>query len=438
MNISRRDLLRTAGVVAATSPAWALLGCDAPGNSGGSDSNTLAVLANAVHQTYVTGTAGAKINVLKGVLSNPPSISWHVADYLQMQQLELRQATLGSSNISLYFALQTWAAPRFIGLLEDLDSYQAKQPIDEFTGIETGLLSGYKNAGKLYGIPMSPVADVLFYDKQKLAAAGQQTAPSSFDQVLQIAKATSGKGKNGAPNYGIRFGGTETEITLWARVFGGDTISSDYQIKFTEQPMLDALSALHDLYSAGAIPKDFFNLSADDWLRMEEQGQVAMTIRGTSYYQTLNNPASSRLAGHLGVTPIPPSSSSGQQAVSVPTATWYMVIPKNSPDKDGAWNLIKALSSPKAVLDMALNTNTPIRSATLDEPQYANSLGPDLLAATKVALATATPDIPGFDQQPAAVKILQDQATLAIQGNSSPADAMAAAAEQIRPLLPQN
>ncbi|CAN5492347.1 extracellular solute-binding protein [soil metagenome] len=399
--------------------------------AGGEDAGPIATLAVEVHHDFITGVSGAGINVLDQCEPPIEDPSWQLVPYTDLQQLAFREASLGSTDNDLFFLLDSWASPRLTNLLEPLSGYQEADPIEEFEGISPDLFAPYQRDGEFYGVPIRTTTVVLMYDDQRVTEV-----PTTIEELVDTATSLAGTNADGQPTYGIRFSSVD-DLVSWARAFGGDLITSDYEIAFTEEPTIRALEALKELYDAKAIPENFASLTADDWLRMEQQGQVAMTLRGSTYYGNLDDPEVSRIAGHVGVTTFPSSEDIGG-AVDVPAATWYMSIPANATNKQGAWDFIQCVSSVQSTIDMALNNNTPVRPSAFEAPEVAEATVPALGAAQAAVLEVARPGLPGFDGQVEAVAILQEAMVAAITGQQSPEDAMKAAAEQIAPLLEQD
>lgn len=422
-------------IVAGVASILLLAACGSSGSGSGGGSTAVGVMAVSVHQDVITGKTGAKKNVLAACKPSP-QVTWQLEPYTQMQQLTLRQGSLGSSSTSVVFLLDSMASPQLLNLLEPLDAYQKSKPIEAFSGFPTSLLTPFERDGKLYGIPTRTTVDVMFYDKDLLSSVGASGAPTSMASLVDIATKVAGKNTaSGLPVYGIRFSDTN-DLAIWVRSYGGDLIDKDYKLHLTEQPTIEALTQLHKLYTAGAIPKDFFNLTADDWLRMEQQGQVAMTFRGGNYYPKLNDPKQSKIAGNVGIAPIPAAEGSGNSISPSSATTWYMSILKNGQAKDAAWNFIRCVSSPSATLDEALNTNTPSRPDTLDDPTLTKQMDPQLRKTEQQVLKVSSPAFPAFNNQAKALKILQDALTSAVKGDQSPQAAMTTATSQIQPLLP--
>ena len=394
-------------------------------------------LSHQVHMDAVTGSGsgGEHIDLSPQLKEQGVEIQWQTVPWPDMQQRIFREVSLSNSDVSLVFVIDQWMSPQMVSKLMPLNSYMSSAPIQDFSGIPKGMLGFATVDNNVYGIPMRAYGPVLFYNKELLSAAGFDGPPTTFEQYMNMAQKVAGRRSDGARVYGVRF---EPESVIdWARAFGGDGIDSNFQIHFTEKPMITAIQYAQKLYKAGAIPQNFMSLKADDYLTLMENGQIAFSERGPTYYNTINDPKASHVAGKIGVANVPLSESQGSGVVPGNISFWMMAIPKNDANPDAAWKAIRYLSSDQAALDMALNGNAPTKLSVYDNPQFEKVAGP-YLAAAKKSLEVARPDWPPFDNQAKAKDIFDEQVGLAVVGKKTAEQAMADAAKAIKPLLPGN
>jgi multiple sugar transport system substrate-binding protein len=307
-------------------------------------------------------------------------------------------------------------------------------PIENFEGIAPGLLSYVTDSdGNIFAIPVVAYGPVLFYNTAILGSKGFEEPPTTWEEMLAIINEVAGRRDDGARIYGIRV--SPDTVIDWARAYGGDAITRDFEIKFTEAPMIQALNDVRALYESGAIPPDFMNMVADDWLTLEQNGQVAFSMRGPAYFNSLNDPEISQAAGSIGVANVPASETIEAEIVPGNVSFWTMTIPNNSADPEAAWEVIRFLSSDEGALKMAINGQSPVKLSVYDDPGFAAAAGPWLEPA-RASVAVAVPDWPAFDELARVQDLFYEQVVLAVTGQKSPEEAMAAAAEVIAPLLP--
>jgi multiple sugar transport system substrate-binding protein len=396
---------------------------------------TIKVMSHPVHESAVTGGAGVGYDMSNDILqATGVSLVWETQPWPDILERTVRELALSKSDISLMFLISQQYSPQVRNQLMPLNDFMESDPIENFEGIAEGMISYVSDSsGNIYGIPMRAYGPVLFYNTEILAQNGLTDPPTTWEEYIADAKATAGRRDDGARIYGMRF--EPSSVILAARAYGGDVISPDFKILFTEEPMIHALNEAAELYADGVIPPDFMNLVADDWLTLEQNGQVAFSVRGPTYYNNLNDPDASQVVGKIGVTVVPASETVDFDLVPGDAAFWSMSIPNNSANPEAAWAVIRYLSSDAGAKAMALNGNAPTKLSVYDDPEFAE-VNAAWAGPASQSLLVARPYWPAFDEQPRAQDIFNEQVVLAITGQKSPEDAMADAAKQIEPLLP--
>lgn len=393
----------------------------------------ITVMAHQVHEDAVKGPNGVDLTPELADQTDV-SIEWQTIAWPDMHERVLRELALSRSNTSMIYVISEWMSPQLRSQLTPLNQFLEDEPIENFEGIPQGMLEFVTDAdGQIYGIPFRAYGPVLFYNREILAENDIENPPESWEELLEQVSQVAGRRSNGARVYGIRF--EPTTIIDWARAYGGDAISRDFEIKFTEEPMIRALNDVAELYEQGAIPPQFMNLVADDWLTLAQNGQVAFDMRGPTYFNNLNNPEVSQVAGKIGVTTVPASETIDAELVPGNVSFWSMTVPSNASKPEAAWDVIRFLSSDQAALQMAINGNAPTKTAVYDDPDFAAAAGPWLEPARE-SLAIAKPNWPAFDELARVQDIFFEQVALAVTGRKTPEQAMADAEAQIAPLLP--
>ena len=267
------------------------------------------------------------------------TIDWQTVPYPDMQERVLRELALSHSDFSMVFVLSEWMSPLAKSELMPLNQFMDEKPIQNIDGIPQGMLDYVTDAdGNVYGIPFRAYGPVLFYNTEILAQHSIENPPKTWEELYSDIQATAGRRDDGAHVYGIRF--EPATIIDWARAYGGNAISRDFKIEFTQEPMIHALKDVAALYQSQAIPPDFMNMVADDWLTLEQNGQVAFSMRGPTYYNNLNDPKASHVAGKIGVATVPASETIDADLVPGNVSFWSMTIPANSANPEAAWDVI--------------------------------------------------------------------------------------------------
>jgi multiple sugar transport system substrate-binding protein len=201
--------------------------------------------------------------------------------------------------------------------------------------------------------------------------------------------------------------------------------------------MVRALTALRDLYRAGAFPKAFTTIQTEDVNTWMQTGRAAMAITSMGRHSIYNDPGKSKYAGKIKVTTIPAAKELEGRFPVAPAKVefWAMVLPRNSRHKPVAWSLVKEVSSRPNTLRAALNGNGPVRSSTYDDKTFTARL--PYAEEERRVLRVARAPMPAFDDAQKAADFFKEEAEAAILGMKSPQKAMDDLTARVRPLLPR-
>ena len=391
----------------------------------------LNVLGHKVHEVASTGATGGD-STADFVAANGP-INWITADVTPLHDRLFREMTLTTGNVDAAFFLNRFASPRAFDLLEPLDDYQAASPIEDFEGLSEGMRGGMTYEGKLYGIPFRHSTTAFVYNETLLKEAGFDGPPKTFAELLDMAKKIPHTDANGQKVYGLTQVGVSPEFLLAIMLSTGKRfLDDDYTLNANTPEYISALQTLKDLSDSGALIDNFVGNNLDGLIADMQNGRAAMSISPFNREIVLNDPKLSRYPGSFKVTSIPPGADG---TLPVQTEVWYLVIPKNSPNKDKAWELIRALSSPEATVREALNGNGAVRSATYEDPRIVEAIASAAEQARSVASARLA--LPGFEEIARAQTIIQEEADAVVLGYQTAEEAAARTQSQIEPLLPK-
>lgn len=418
LSLSRRGFMAGAtalGTVLAAGPALAR-------------SNSLQVLSHRVHQA-VLGEGDA--DLLAGWKdANDVDVVFNTFDSNPLMDRLFREASLSSTEFSVGFLVDNRPTSAIAALFEPLDRYQAETPIEAFDDLAPGLIGGMTIDGKLIGIPVRTATQALFYNEEILAANGFAAPPASLEELVAQCKAISAAG---AATGMILAADLAVFPVMFARAFGGDFIDRDFVLLPDPAAMQKGIEVLADMFAAGALPRSYATTRNDDMVTWMQQGRAAFSVLPFARAAQLNNPEQSKHPGAIKAIVFPVSTSYAGDMASVVEA-WAMVIPANAPQKELAWSFIREVSSPKNTLGMALNGNGPARVSTFRSAEL-NARNP-LAEVEARALAGARGAFPPFPEAARAQGIFLEEVQLAVLGQKSAADAVAAIGERVRPLLP--
>lgn len=393
------------------------------------------VMGHRVHQLAATGTADTAKggDITEEWRKAHGDINWMVGGHGEIYDRLMREAAMPTSAISVGILLGRAGYPEFFENLEPLSDYQAKDPISSFDDISKGMLDGMTYDGKLYAIPMRQATSSLIYNEALLKAAGVDAPPATFAEMVELAKKLSHKDASGTDVNGLTFMFSSDPLHPLNMIFGfgKQLIESDYTLNASTPEVLNALKALKDLYDSGGISKNILASTLDTMIADMQAGRAVMAIDVPGRLGVLNDPKMSAYAGSFKSVPLPlgPNGTSPTQ-----TEVWYMVIPKNAPDKDLAWSLIKTLSEPEATIRMALNSNGAVRVSAYQDPRVIEAVATAAVQAETVPLAKLA--IPGLRNGERVSEVITTQIGAMLLGKFTPEQTAENLQKELSALLP--
>lgn len=426
LHMTRRALLTTAMAAGATG---------ALGRLAHAQVKTLNVLCHRVHQANLT--TGAAGNVIKPWEDkNNAQISWTTLDSNPLQDRLFREASLSETDFNIGYVIDNRMTSQIASLFEPLDDLRKAEPIEDFDDIAEGLRHSMTVGGKLVGVPVRHATQGLFYNEELLQEAGISAPPNTLEELVDQAKKLTFTSRSGTPVVGMILASDLAVFpVMFARAFGGDFIDKQFKVVPDPEAMEKGLSALADLFKAGALPRSYATTRNDDMVTWMQQGRAAFAVLPFARYAQLNNKEQSTAPGKFKAIEFPGSKTLGSGHEMHPVVeSWAMAIPANSTDKKLSWSYIRFVASKAATLDMARNGNGPVRTSTYAEPSFAGSLPQAKVEAA--ALAKARPAFPAFPEAARAQSTFLEEVQLAVLGRKSPKEAVAAIVDRVKPLMP--
>lgn len=424
-NLTRRGFLGTTlgGAAAlAINPAWAA-------------GKTLNILSHKVHET-VLGAGGDNDLLKDWKAGNDADAVFTTFDSNPLMDRLFREASLGETDYGVGYMVDNRPTSEIASLFEPLDDMLKNDPIEDFGDIAPGLVQGMTVDGKLIGIPVRHATQGLFYNEDLLAEAGISAPPTTLEELVEQAKKTTFTSKAGTPVTGMILASDLAVFpVMFARAFGGDFITKDFQLVPDAAAMEQGLDTLRAMFEAGALPRSYATTKNDDQVTWMQQGRAAFTVLPFARNAQLNNPEQSKYPGKIKAIEFPISAGlAGKMPMASITEAWAMVIPKNAKDKQLAWSYIKEVSSKRVTLGMALNGNGPVRvSSYADEALIKKN---PVAAVEAKVLADARGAFPPFPEAARAQATMLEEVQLAVLGRKPVKDAVAAIVERVKPLMP--
>ncbi len=397
----------------------------------------LSIIGHAVHQKVSTGEAGGNF-AGEWAEANSAELNWLTFNVQDIHERLYREANLSSTTIDVGFAANRYFNPQFPAMFEPLDDYLARAPIEDFDELPKGMLDALTFDGKLYGIPFRHATAALHINTAILEEQGVPV-PQTFEELLDAARKLTFKRDDGTQVHGLLLDFRSPAIlTDFARAASnGDFLTPDFQLKANSPAMVKAVETVAELFNEGVLPEAFLNFKTEDVITYMQQGRGAMAISPFGRYRNFNNPEQSQFAGKFEAVAVPKSESlEGFDVAPIRVEFWALVIPKNSDNKEQAWDYIRNAVSPENTIRAAVNGNGPVRPSAYND-QRVKDLVP-YAPAEQAALSVARPPMPGFSESARAEDIFIEEVDKLFLGLQTAQEAMDSAQARIEPLLPSN
>jgi ABC-type glycerol-3-phosphate transport system substrate-binding protein len=337
--------------------------------------------------------------------------------------------------------LGTWFSA---GWVEPLDEYLASEELTdaELVNMEDFLEKPMiqmhdPESGQLMGLPFYAESIEIMYRKDLFEAAGIEP-PQTMEELMAAAEALHNPddGITGISLRGDRGAGLNVYIfTSFLRAFGGDYFDENMK------PVLDSPEAIAAAEYYAEILQNYgfpgpANVGWEETLTNMEQGNVAMIIDATVFGGPLEDPEQSVVAGNVGYAMVPEGPAGRAPALSA----WGMFIPKDSENKEAAWQFIQWATSADVQLRSAI---LGPRSDVTRKSVWENQEFVDLKASwgdwSSVTLASLEESVPEYRPRIANWTEVGDRLGVAlsevISGQRSAEEALKAANEDITEMM---
>lgn len=302
--------------------------------------------------------------------------------------------TIGAYEVPIW-AENDWLTPLdpFVEEAEDFDVEDMIDPIVESMTVD----------GTLYALPFYGESSFLMYRTDVFEAAGlEMPERPTWEQVAQFAEQLDGAQPGmagiclrGLPGWGEVF----APLTTVVNTFGGTWFTKDWQAKVNAPEFKSATQFYVDLLrnhgQEGAAQAGF-----TECLNTFGQGNAAMWYDATSAAGSVEDPATSKVAGKVGYVfaPVKETENSGW------LWAWSWAMPQTTKKQDAAWEFMSWASSKdyeRLVGEELGWARVPSgkRESTYEIPEYqkASAAFGDI---TLQAIESADPESPGLQPRP--------------------------------------
>lgn len=393
----------------------------------------LVVLAHAVHRSAATQGNGGDVTQAWREANGGAALEWLTFGVEAVNERAFKEASLAQGSVDIAFLLDRYTGPQYAGMFEDLNAWQAKDPIPAFDEMPSGMLAAHSFGGKLTAIPFRHATHGLHYNTALMAERGVSEPPRTVEQLAEVAEKLTYTRSDGTKVYGLVINLDDPSTPIdWVRGFGGEFITGDYKVVVDQPGAVRAVTVLRDLFRKGVMPRNVTNLKTEDLITFMQQGRAVLANQPFGRHLNYNDPKASKYPGKIAVGELP----LGVDGRPIPakTSVWAMAIPRNGRNKGLAWSLVKHLSLPGSTVSEALNGNGPVRASAYADPRV-QAVVPWAAAEAK-ALATARLVVPGFANSAKAMDLFIEELSNALLGMKEPQAAMTDLKNRVQPLLP--
>ncbi|HEU4673664.1 MAG TPA: extracellular solute-binding protein [Candidatus Limnocylindrales bacterium] len=359
--------------------------------------------------------------MLKAFTDENPTITVNT-EFVQYEALHDKIVTAqitGSGQYDLVLMDTPWPAEfADAQIVKDITD---QVPADFKSGVFDSAWTAATYKDRIWGVPWINDTKFFFYNKKMLADAGVTGVPKTWDDVLAAAKAI--KDKN-LVKYPLVWSWTQAEAVIcdWtelAGVMGGaDFIDTSGAAKFNTGGGLAALQFMKKSIDDGLTNPASLGFVEDDVNKTIGAGQAAMGLNWTYGYNVLNDPATSSVAGDIGVAAAPGTASTPTAGVN---GGMSIAVTTKSQHPDEALKL--ALWMASQPMQEKYDANTfPMWKTSFDKTDL-TAKAPDFWAAADNAFGglVARPIVPYYTKLSSALQVAIQEA---LKGSKTPQQAL--------------
>ena len=340
---------------------------------------------------------------------------------LYVQWLNARSATPDVLQLDVVWTPEFAAA----GWILPLDGYRPE--VDDFF---PQALRADRWQGHLFALPLFVDVGMLYWRSDLLA-----TPPASLAELRDrgLALVRAGRVRHGFVWQGARYEGLVTVFLEHLAAFGGTILDDHGHGTRGRSPAVRALTFMRDAVRDGLVPGAALAWQEEPVRFAFQNGQAAFMRNWPYAHPLVQDPAASRVAGHVAVGPLP-AAEGGTPAAALGGAR--LAINAHSAHPQQAFQLIQFLTAPEQLLERArMAGQFPPRRSLYAGARLAGALSvPPDQARRIIEAAVPRPVTPVYAELSAA---LQVELHAALSGQREPAAALTAAAGQMRRILLQ-
>lgn len=198
-------------------------------------------------------------------------------DYEDATNTILREAVANTLPDVSFQALNRQAILVERGIAKPLDPYIAAEPGFDAAGYHKAMLDLSTFGGQVYGLPFSVSTPIGFYNMDILRAAGIETVPTTWDEVIDACRAVNAKGDHDALFWHWDISGNWLlQAAMWSQ---GVPVIKDGKLNMDNPEGLRALETAKAIFHDCAMK----NVSGGDASKQFAAGDLGMFFSSTAY-----------------------------------------------------------------------------------------------------------------------------------------------------------
>ncbi|PLT27738.1 ABC transporter substrate-binding protein [Peribacillus deserti] len=220
-------------------------------------------------------------------------------------------------------------------------------PLDRFIqqdGIDLneynqGALGAAQFNGKQWALPKFVDAGLLFYRKDLVK---EDEVPKTWDDLLAQAKAKKGQGgtKFGYIMQAKQYEGLVCNAVEFVSAYGGQFINDKNEVAVNSPETIKGLKKLVEIAKSDVVPGNVTTFAETETDQAYIEGQAAFVRNWPYEYASANDKEKSKIAGKVGVAPLP----AGDKGSAAALGGWMAGINKNSKHPKEAWEFLKFMA----------------------------------------------------------------------------------------------
>ena len=252
----------------------------------------------------------------------------------------------------------------------------------ELDDIYQGALDATRYEGRYYGMPWLNDVKYMFVNTELLKQAGIEEVPSTWDELIEDARAVKEQGICEYPIVGC-YAQAECLIcdyTCIAGSFGGAFVDGDNQPTLNSEENVAALDFMASTLQNGLCNPKSLEMIEDDVLSTFAAGNAVFAINWTYQYASMNDESQSSVVGQGVIMPIPGTDKAESATVN---GGMPLMITAGCEHPDEAWEYMQFLASKEMQAEYCANA-LPIWKSLYTDEGVIEKAGAEVVAASQI------------------------------------------------------